>query len=46
MEERFRNREYEAGVIEGIRAVGDRLVRHFPSQRAGPNELPDKPVVL
>jgi len=46
MEERFRNREYEAGVIEGIRAVGDHLVRHFPSQRAGPNELPDKPVVL
>ena len=46
MEERFRNGEYEAGVIEGIRAVGEHLVRHYPSQRAGPNELPDKPVVL
>ena len=46
MEERFRNGEYEAGVIEGIRAVGEHLVRHFPSQRARPNELPDKPVVL
>jgi uncharacterized membrane protein len=46
MEERFRNGEYEAGVIEGIRAVGDHLVRHYPSQRTGPNELSDKPVVL
>ena len=46
MEQRFGKGEYEAGVIEGIRAVGEHLVRHFPSQRAGPNELPDKPVIL
>ena len=46
MEQRFRNGEYEAGVIEGIRAVGEHLVRHFPSQRPGLNELPDKPVIL
>ena len=46
MEERFRNGEFEAGVVEGIRAVGDHLAHHFPSQRGGANELPDKPVVL
>lgn len=46
MEERFRRAEFEAGVVEGIRAVGEHLARHFPSQRTGPNELPNKPVVL
>lgn len=46
MEERFRKGEFEAGVIEGIRAVGEHLERHFPSQRGGANELPDKPVIL
>ncbi len=46
MEERFARREYEAGVIEGVRAVGEHLQRHFPSQRSGRNELPDQPVVL
>ena len=46
MEERFGRGEYEAGVVEGIRAVGEHLKRHFPKQRLGPNELPDKPVVL
>jgi uncharacterized membrane protein len=46
MEERFARGEYEAGVIEGIRAVGEHLTRHYPAQRSGPNELPDQPVVL
>ena len=46
MEERFRRAEFEAGVIEGIRAVGEHLARHFPSERGGTNELPDKPVIL
>ena len=46
MEERFRGGEYEAGVVEGIHAVGEHLKRHFPRKRPGPNELPDKPVVL
>ena len=45
MEERFRRGEFEAGVIDGIRAVGEHLQRHFPGGR-GPNELPDAPVVL
>jgi uncharacterized membrane protein len=46
MEERFARGEYEAGVVEGVRAVGQHLQRHFPAQRGGRNELPDQPVVL
>jgi hypothetical protein len=46
MEERFRRGEFEDGMLEGIHAVGEYLERHFPSQRKGANELPDKPVVL
>jgi uncharacterized membrane protein len=46
MEERFARGEYETGVIEGVRAVGEHLQRHFPAQRGGRNELPDQPVVL
>jgi uncharacterized membrane protein len=45
MEERFARGEYEAGVVEGVRAVGEHLQRYFPTQRAGRNELPDQPVV-
>ena len=46
MERQFRRGEFEAGVISGIRAVGDHLQRHFARERRGPNELPDRPVVL
>jgi TPM domain len=46
MEERFGRGEYEAGVVEGVRAVAEHLQRHFPARRAGRNELPDQPVVL
>jgi len=46
MEQRFRRGEFEAGVIEGIRTVGTHLSKHFPSDRQGPNELADKPVML
>ena len=46
MEQRFGRGEFEAGVLEGIAAVGDHLQRHFPRRQRGPNELPDAPVVL
>ena len=46
MEERFARGEYETGVIEGVRAVGEHLQQHFPARRTGRNELPDQPVVL
>jgi len=32
MEDRFRQREYETGVVEAVRAVGKQLERHFPTQ--------------
>jgi uncharacterized membrane protein len=46
MEERFRAGEFEVGVIEGIRAIGEHLQEHFPTSGRGPNELPDAPVVI
>jgi uncharacterized membrane protein len=46
MEQRFRGGEFETGVVEGIRAVGEHLQRHFPAVTRGPNELPDAPVVM
>ena len=46
MEQRFRRGEFEAGVIAGVRAVGAHLQRHFGKTQGGPNELPDRPVVL
>jgi uncharacterized membrane protein len=46
MEARFRRGEFETGVIEGVRAVGAQLARHYPRRAPGPNEMPDRPVVL
>jgi uncharacterized membrane protein len=46
MESRFRAGEFEAGVVEGVRAVGQHLQQHFARRGPGANELPDRPVVL
>ena len=46
MEAQFRAGNFEGGVIKGIEAVSRELATHFPAQRAGPNELPDAPVVM
>lgn len=47
METSFRQGQFESGVIEGIRAIGDHLKEHFPLERGGgQNELPDQPVIL
>jgi uncharacterized membrane protein len=46
MERAFRERRFEQGVIEGIRAVSAHLVRHYPGRGRSRNELPDTPVVL
>ena len=45
MESDFRAGHFERGVIRGIAAVSRELGKHFPNS-GGPNELPDKPVVL
>lgn len=46
MEEAFRQRHYETGVLAGIEEVGARLSTHFPPSAVGTDELSDKPVVL
>jgi len=46
MEQEFRARRFEQGVLDGIREITELLVRHFPARDANPDELPDQPVVL
>ena len=46
METDFRAGNFAGGVVKGIEAVSQQLSVHFPRHRPGPNELPDKPVVL
>lgn len=46
MEMAFKQANYEGGVVGGIQAVTQHLIKHFPASAADQNELPDKPVVL
>ena len=46
MEAAFRQSNYEGGVLSGVQAVTQHLVKHFPADGRNANELPDKPVVL
>jgi uncharacterized membrane protein len=46
MQADFKAGNFESGVIKGIQAVSKQLAAHFPKHGAGPNELPDRPVVL
>lgn len=46
MEDAFRAKRYEAGVLAGIADVSALLERHFPAGGVNVDELPDKPVVL
>ena len=46
MEQAFRAGRFGQGVIAGIEALGTHLAGHFPRGGPGPNELPDRPVVL
>jgi len=46
METDFRAGNFAGGVIRGIQAVSEQLAAHFPRHKAGPNELPDTPVVM
>lgn len=45
IERRFRMREFTAGTVEGVRALNELLVREFPAQGGGPDELPDRPML-
>jgi uncharacterized membrane protein len=46
METDFKAGNFAGGVIKGIDAVSRHLAAHFPRHGAGPNELPDAPVVM
>ncbi len=46
MEAEFRAGRFEAGVMLGVRTVGEHLARHYPGDGTNPNELGDKPVVI
>jgi uncharacterized membrane protein len=46
MEADFKTGNFAGGVIKGIAAVSQQLAAYFPKHGTGPNELPDKPVVI
>ena len=46
METNFRAGRFEQGVLEGIAAITEHLVRHFPATGDHGGELPDAPVLL
>ena len=46
MEAAFKQENYERGVVSGIQAVTQHLIKLFPAMSIDRNELPDKPVVM
>lgn len=46
MEAAFREGKFEEGVKEGVRAVAEAMLHHYPASGRARNELPDEPVVL
>ena len=46
MEAAFGQSDYEGGVVRGVQAVTQHLVRHFPANASSGNELADPPVAL
>lgn len=46
MEDAFKQSKFEAGVVGGVQAVTQHLVKHFPAGDQRGNELPNQPVLL
>jgi uncharacterized membrane protein YgcG len=46
MELEFRERRFEAGLLEGIRRITALLVQHFPATGENPDELGNRPTLL
>ncbi len=46
MEARFRQGQFEAGIVEGIQKIGEQLEQHYPSQGKKPNELINSPIII
>jgi len=45
METHFRAARFEEGALEGLKAIGALLERHFPADGSARNELADRPVL-
>lgn len=46
MQRGFRDGNFEAGMVAGVRAIGDEMARHFPATDAGRNELSNRPAII
>lgn len=46
MEQAFRQERFEEGVVAGIHAISEHLLRHYPAQGGNVNELQDTPILL
>jgi len=46
MEAEFKDANYKGGVVSGIQAVTQHLIKHFPAVGGNRNELPNTAVVL
>jgi len=46
MEQRFRQGEFETGVLHGIKEISALLKQHYPANDKNNNELSDVPIVL
>jgi uncharacterized membrane protein len=46
MERSFAEGRFEEGVLQGIQAITEILVKEYPGSRSAGNELPDAPIVL
>ena len=46
MESSFSKGNFEKGLIDGIKRIGEKLAEHFPSQNENLNELRNKPYIL
>lgn len=47
MEQSFKKKEFEAGVLIGIKEITQKLSQHFPEEKKdNNNELSNKPVIL
>lgn len=46
MEKRFKQGQFEAGVLYGIEQIGQMLSEHYPANGNQRNELPNAPVLM
>ena len=46
MEAAFKQNDFERGVVRGLQAVTQHLMKHFPASGIGRNELSNKPQIL